>query len=276
MRVLKRGIQKVLGAFGYKIVALDRSSSIEFKNFRNLVQVYEHQLNQVAGHALIPPDPMRPELLIRLLGTAPSEAYFIIQALAKTRCLEGDVCEFGVAQGETSALIANEIRGTNKILHLFDSFQGLPAPSAQDKLKDDIFLLGSIEAYAGTMASPEDMVISRLNDIGIPRDHYVLHKGFIEQVLSQDNELPSRVSFAYVDFDFYEPIKSTLNFLHLVTPLGAIIIVDDYDWFSTGAKAAVDEFIAETNGSDECYTIDVYKEPYGYFAVLCKTSQGCQ
>ena len=271
MRVLKRGIQKTLGAFGYKLVSLDMSSSIEFKNFRNLAQVYEYQLNQDEGYELIPPDPMRPELLIRLLGTAPSEAYFIIQALAKTRHLEGDVCEFGVAQGETSALIANEIRATNKLLHLFDSFQGLPAPSAQDKLKDDIFSLGTIEAYAGTMACPEDMVISRLNDIKLPRDRYVLHKGYIEQVLSQDKELPSKVSFAYVDFDFYEPIRAALSFLHLVTPPGAIIIVDDYNWFSTGAKTAVDEFIAETNGSDGCYTIDIYDEPYGHFAVLCKS-----
>ncbi len=66
--------------------------------------------------------------------------------------LDGDVCEFGVAQGATSALIANEIRGTEKDLWLFDSFEGLPKPTDHDILIDDIFNLGSIDRYQGTMA----------------------------------------------------------------------------------------------------------------------------
>ena len=71
------------------------------------------------------------------------------------------MCEFGVAEGETSAVIANEIAESKKSFHLFDSFEGLPKPTAKDKLKDDLFSLGSIEAYAGTMASSEDMCAFR-------------------------------------------------------------------------------------------------------------------
>ena len=83
--------------------------------------------------------------------------------------MDGDVCEFCVAQGETSALIANEISGClEKILHLFDSFEGLPKPSDKDKLKDDIFALGNIDKYAGTMKCPEAMVLSRLAAISFP------------------------------------------------------------------------------------------------------------
>lgn len=50
-----------------------------------------------------------------------------------------------------------------------------------------------------------------------------------------------------MDFDFYNPIKVALDFLHRVTPIGAIIIVDDYDFFSTGAKKAANEFVEERN-----------------------------
>lgn len=40
--------------------------------------------------------------------------------------------------------------------------------------------------------------------------------------------LPKQVSFAYVDFDFYEPIKVVLAYLHGMTRPGAIFVVDDY------------------------------------------------
>ncbi len=63
-------------------------------------------------------------MLTRFQGTPPAEAYFIINALTMCIDIKDDVCEFGVAQGETSTLIANEIKNTGKILHLFDSFPG--------------------------------------------------------------------------------------------------------------------------------------------------------
>jgi O-methyltransferase len=39
----------------------------------------------------------------------------------------------------TSALLANEIRSTERTLWLFDSFKGLGKPSEKDLLIDDIF-----------------------------------------------------------------------------------------------------------------------------------------
>ena len=205
-----------------------------------------------------------------MLGTPPSEAYFIIHALAKCKSNSGDVCEFGVAQGETSALIANEIRPGEKILHLFDSFEGLPKPSEKDQLIDDIFSLGSIEAYKGTMACPEDMVRARLDAISFPLQRVHIHKGFIDKVLTEDSNLPKKISFAYVDFDFYNPIKITLNFIHDVSSAGTIIIVDDYGFFSAGAKTAVDEFLEEMNTSETTYDCIVPDSRFGHFAVLTK------
>jgi O-methyltransferase len=59
------------------------------------------------------------------------------------------------------------------------------------------------------------------------------------------------VCFAYVDFDFYEPILTTLRLLRPRMTVGATVIVDDYGFFSAGAKTAVDEFMAEVNGQFE-------------------------
>ena len=123
MNVLKTAIQKILSALGYEINRLS-GTQVSFDNFANLAQAYEQCLNE--SNNLILANEIRPKLLARLSGTLPSEAYFIIQALAQCKNINGDVCEFGVAQGQTSALIANEIAlSGNKILHLFDSFDGL-------------------------------------------------------------------------------------------------------------------------------------------------------
>jgi O-methyltransferase len=267
---MKNTIRKILASLGYEIRRTN-GRSVPFENFANLAQAYEHHLN--SDGALISYNEMRTKLLARLMGTPPSEAYFIVDALAKCKNLQGDVCEFGVAQGETSALIANEIIQSTKRLHLFDSFKGLPRPSDKDRLKDDIFALGSMKAYTGTMSNPESMVRGRLNAIAFPAQRYVIHKGFIEQLIHEDNFLPDAVCFAYVDFDFYEPIKIALNFLHNVTPVGSIIIVDDYDAFSTGAKTAVDEFVQSRMPIGTVYECEIPSSNYGHFAILTKRAR---
>ena len=265
---MKNTIRKILTSLGYEI-RRTKGRSVPFETFANLAQAYEHCLN--GNDDLIQPNEMRHKLLARLMGTPPSEAFFIVQALAKCKDLPGDVCEFGIAQGETSALIANEIfLSSNKRLHLFDSFRGLPRPSDKDQLKDDMFSLGSIEAYAGTMSSPEEMVRSRLKAISFPEQRYVIHKGFIEQLIHEDKFLPEEVCFAYVDFDFYEPIKIALNFLDHVTQSGSIIIIDDYDFFSTGVKIAVDEFIQAKLLIGSVYECHIPSTHYGHFAILTK------
>ncbi len=201
MKIIKKTIRKIFGAMGYE---LNRSSNplaeTRFNNFVNITQAYEQRLNE--SNNLILLNEMRPQLLARLLGTLPSEAYFIIQALARCKNIDGDVCEFGVAQGETSALIANEILSCDKILHLFDSFEGLPKPTEKDVLINDIASLGTMEAYTGTMSCPETAVRARLKAISFPKDRYIIHKGFIDQSLTDVKNLPEKVSFAYVFFVF--------------------------------------------------------------------------
>ena len=266
VRILKKAIKKTLATLGYELCPLGLRASIS--DFVNPTQAYEQRLNESGD--LIEINETRSTLIARMCGTPPSEAYYLVEALTRCTNVRGDVCEYGVAQGETSALIANEIRSGSKALHLFDSFEGLPKPSEEDRLKDDIFSLGSMEAYTGTMSCPEDMVRARLSAISFPPQRYVIHKGFIDHVLKHDSNLPEEVSFAYVDFDLFEPTKLTLDFLHRTTSTGAIIIVDDYDFFSTGVKTAVDGFVEEKNSGATVYECFVPNSRYGYFAVLTR------
>ena len=198
----------------------------------------------------LPDNPDRERLVCRLLGTTTSEAMYILNHLHLGLSAEGDICEFGVAQGATSALIANEIKSTDKRFWLFDSFAGLPKPTEEDVLIDDIFKLGSMDAYEGLMSHPVEEVRARLEDVGFDWDRVRVVPGMIEETVAFDN-LPDKVCFAYVDFDFYSGIKVTLEFLENRLTPGGQIVVDDYGFFSAGAQQAVDEFIASREGRFE-------------------------
>jgi len=165
-------------------------------------------------------------------------------------------------------LIANEIKKSTKTLHLFDSFRGLPKPGPKDHLKNDIFHLGNIGAYTGKMSSPRRRIVHELSRIKFPKSRRVVHCGEIESLIARSKLLPRKVSFAYVDFDFYSPTRVTLEFLDTVTTVGSIVVVDDYDYFSTGVKSAVDEFLKKHRD----YEILVANKGFGCFAVLKKIS----
>lgn len=231
-----------------------------------LVAEVESLLRELIFHNL-PARERRTELLTRLYGTTVSEAMYLLEHLHRSLSFEGDVCEFGVAQGATSALIANEILNLEKDLWLFDSFQGLPKPTEKDELIDDIFDLKTMENYEGTMACPIDMVESKLSSIQFPRQRTRIVPGFIEETITKA-DLPKKVCFAYVDFDFYEPILTTLRFLDERLAPGGYIMVDDYGFFSSGAKTAVDEFVSERG---DIYELSLPYKSAGKFCVLHKT-----
>src|SRR3954462_11283589 len=104
----------------------------------------------------------------------------------------------------------------------------------------------------------------RLADIGFPENRYVIRPGWVHESL-REGEGPEQVCFAFVDFDFYEPIVHTLEYLDRHLSPNGRIVVDDYDFFSTGAKTAVDEFVARRAGAYEL----VHPAPFaGRFCML--------
>ncbi len=212
----------------------------------------------------LPEQEGRTALLARLLGTGISQSMYLLDQLHSTLQEAGDVCEFGVAQGATSALLANEIRAIGKRLWLYDTFTGLPKPSPKDQLKDDIFGLGSIERYEGEMRCDAEEVRTRLSDIGFPEDRFAVRAGLVEATLTPENG-PAKVCFAYVDFDFYAPILHALDYLHHHLSPGGRVMVDDYDFFSTGAKTAVDEFMQRHRNA---YRLTLPRRFAGHFCML--------
>jgi hypothetical protein len=264
-RAVRRGLDTVLRPVGARILTRAEQVAVERRR-RSLVE----QVYTAYAPRFTPPltdRPGRMELIHRLVGTETTEAMFLLHWLQQALEGPGDVCEFGVAQGATSALIAHEIRDTDRKLWLYDSFQGLSRPHPKDELIDDIFGLGSMDRYTATMAYPIDAVRGRLAGVGFPADRTRIVAGFLTADLPAD-QLPEVVAFAYLDFDLYEPIRVGLELLHPRCRPGSALMVDDYGFFSAGPQTAVAEFLAAHPGA---YELEEAHPGVGHFCLLRRT-----
>ena len=156
---------------------------------------------------------------------------------ALLRTERGAIVELGCFKGAMSAWMRAllDFCRSDREIHVFDSFEGLPKPSEVD---------GSHLKEGDVKASPED-VLELHARLGLrpPR----IHPGWFEDTLDQ---LPGEIAFAYVDADFYESMACALkSVLPRLVP-GATLVMDDYAdlarnpraWAEmAGVKAAWDE-----------------------------------
>ncbi|HMQ04636.1 MAG TPA: TylF/MycF/NovP-related O-methyltransferase [Pyrinomonadaceae bacterium] len=156
----------------------------------------------------------------------------IVAALDATYKIPGDAIEFGTFRGGSAGVILQNL-SPEKILHVCDSFEGMPETTVEDNYhrKGD---------FAETWA---DRVIGGLSQLG---NNFWVHKGFFSKTIPEmEANGPDRLSFAHIDADLYESVRDALEFCYPRMDRGSIIILDDYEAPSCeGAKQAVDEFFA--------------------------------
>jgi O-methyltransferase len=146
--------------------------------------------------------------------------------------VEGDMAECGVYNGATAYFmaLANEEAGRNRNIFLFDSFQGLSPPIAED---------GSYWR-AGDLACPEK--VPQRNLSGFRNINFL--QGWIP---TRFQEVADRTfCFIHVDVDLYEPTRKSLEFFFPRLISRGILVCDDYGFESCpGARRAMDEFFAD-------------------------------
>jgi O-methyltransferase len=164
--------------------------------------------------------------------------------------LTGDFVECGVWRGGSTmvmALTLRELGATERELHLFDTFEGMPPPQEVDRRFDGVSAQALLERNEKT-ADNTYWAIAALEDVqrnlattGYPaaRLHYV--KGLVEQTIPA--HAPERIALLRLDTDWYESTRHELKQLYDRVVPGGVIIIDDYGWYS-GARKAVDEFFA--------------------------------
>lgn len=165
--------------------------------------------------------------------------------------IPGDFVECGVWRGGSSMLIARTLLSlniTDRVVHLFDTFEGMNAPTAKDiRTRDnaDAVQLWNERLKDGRekwIKVDIDHVKANMRLTGYPESMTRFTKGPVEQTLPAN--APNQIAILRLDTDWYE---STLHeFQHLyprLSPRG-VLIVDDYGHWK-GAKDATDEYITE-------------------------------
>ncbi len=162
----------------------------------------------------------------RALLTRLDEAYALVNAVRSAAKVPGDLAEVGVYQGASAKLIC-EMRAAGKALHLFDTFEGLPNPTDDDKG----FVAGEYECSLDSVKA----YLRAYRDV-------FFYKGYFPGTSAP---VADRVfSFVNLDVDLYESTKGALDFFYPRISTGGILLSHDYNT-QIGVKKAFDEFFAD-------------------------------
>jgi O-methyltransferase len=176
--------------------------------------------------------------------------YRLVQRVNKLG-LPGDIVECGVWNGGSAALMGladgqNTHSYKNRMLWLFDSFQGLPRPTEKD---------GNVERenyFEGWCKGDVNRVRRIFAKLGVSPDVVRIVPGWFENTLR--NSPVDCIAILHIDADWYESVKLVLDVFYDKVVPGGFIILNDYGTWP-GCNQAVDDFFAEHNLNDIDLTI---------------------
>jgi predicted O-methyltransferase YrrM len=154
---------------------------------------------------------------------------------AVARDVPGAVVECGTARGGSAALmgLALERLGDDRELWVFDTFEGIPPPTAADP--DEAIA----RLYTGQFRGELAEVRALFERLGImSRTHLI--KGLFQDTVPTTIVHP--IAVLHLDGDWYESVKVCLDNLYDRVSRGGVIQIDDYGHWE-GARKAVDEFL---------------------------------
>jgi hypothetical protein len=165
--------------------------------------------------------------------------------------IPGDVAECGVWRGGSMQAVArtlSQLGAADRHLHLFDTFEGMPPPTEEDRrisggpTAEEMLESQPKTGLVWAIAGLED-VQAGMEQTGYPAELVHYHAGRVQDTIPE--HAPERIALMRLDTDWYESTKHELEHLYdRVTP-GGVIVIDDYDYWA-GSRQAVDEFIAAT------------------------------
>ncbi len=135
--------------------------------------------------------------------------------------------------------------GADRDLYLFDTFEGMSAPTAEDVAYD-----GQLAEEAAKTGKLDFVVVSMENvqravwSTGYPKEKTHFIKGKVEDTLP--GEAPEQIALLRLNTGWYESTRHELAYLFPRLSKGGVLIIDDYGQWQ-GATKATDEYIKEHN-----------------------------
>jgi O-methyltransferase len=146
------------------------------------------------------------------------------------------VVEFGCYIGTTSLFIRRLLDAykSDAVLHVYDSFEGLPEKTIQDQSP------AGEQFKRGELAASKKEFRLQFTKAGLRAP--VIHKAWFHDLAADD--VPSEIDFAFLDGDYYESVMTPLILIWPKLRPGAVVVVDDYaNEALPGAAKAVNEWL---------------------------------
>ena len=177
------------------------------------------------------------------------------------RRVPGVLVECGVWRGGSAGVMALAARhaGEPRMLHLFDSFEGLPEPQAIDE--------AAAHDYSGGRSSGELTPINRceagreevesflFGRLGLERARVQFHPGWFQNTVPLAAPQISSIALLRLDGDWYESTQVCLEHLYPKLAPGGLVILDDYFAWA-GCRKATDEYRQRQGITRELIRID--------------------
>jgi predicted O-methyltransferase YrrM len=153
----------------------------------------------------------------------PMEACQLMMALTAVSKIGGDMAEVGAFQGVSAKLLA--LTAPHRTLHVFDTFEGLPAPCQRD----------SKGFRQGQYHATEKGVREYLAGMNA-----CVYRGvFPENAAAVEGRT---FAFVHLDADLYQSTKASLEFFYPRVAGGGIIVAHDFAPRHEGVYQAFQEF----------------------------------
>lgn len=182
--------------------------------------------------------------------TSPEKIYPLIQAVRYVVAagIEGDVVECGVWRGGSMQAIAWTLLAegaTDRDLHLFDTFEGMPPPGEHDRRTRDgapaeQLLEQHDQSHRVWAYATLDDVREGMAETGYPAERVHLVPGMVEDTVP--SQAPERISVLRLDTDWYASTKHGLEHLYPRLVPGGVLLLDDYGAWE-GARKATEEYL---------------------------------
>ncbi|MFD3972032.1 TylF/MycF/NovP-related O-methyltransferase [Streptomyces cyaneofuscatus] len=164
--------------------------------------------------------------------------------------IPGDIVECGVWRGGSMQACARTLLSVGedeRELYLFDTYEGMTPPTAEDLRRDGRPAQELLDAQGKdrpiwAVASLED-VQAGFDNVPYPKErvHYV--QGRVEDTVP--GRAPEQIAILRLDTDWYASTKHELEHLYSRLVSGGVLLIDDYGYWQ-GSRQAVDEFLDKT------------------------------
>ena len=183
--------------------------------------------------------------------TSPERIFSLIRAVeyVQRHAIEGAIVECGVWKGGSMLAVAKTLKALgdeSRELYLFDTFEGMTAPTEHDRSFDDDQAArqlansnrqdpASVWCYADLESVRRTLSLSAYDS---QRMHFV--PGPVEQTIPE--HAPDKIALLRLDTDWYESTRHEFEHLFPRLSTGGVLIIDDYGHWK-GSRQATDEYL---------------------------------